>query len=128
MELVLQAIRYMIWLQVGTAVLFIGLGVSSILPNTEPIVMMCFATIGVLLIARLGAQREWVWVMIPFAILCLISVFSGMRGGIELLNFPFLADAILSAIALVGLNDWRRDRKRNRPARVLNDADADEGL
>jgi len=127
-ELVLQAIRYMIWLQVGTAVLFLVIGLFGWVEGVEPVVLMSLISIIVLLIARLGAQREWVWVMIPFAILCLISVFSGMRGGIDLLNFPFLADAILSVVALVGLNDWRRDRKRNRPARVLNDADADEGL
>lgn len=128
MALVLQAIRYMIWLQAGVAALFIGLGVAGVVPNAEPFVLMSFATIGVLLIARLGAQREWVWVMIPFAVLCVVSVFSGMRGGIELFNLPYLADAVLSAIALVGLNDWRRDRKRLRPAKVRSDADADEGL
>ena len=128
MALALQAIGYMIWLHAGTALLFLGLGLAGVLPEVEPFVLMSVATVGVLLIARLGAQREWVFVMIPFAALCVLSVFSGMRGGIELFNLPYLADAVLSVIALVGLNDWRRDRKRMRPARRRPDVDADEGL
>ena len=128
MELVLQAIRYMIWLQVGTAVLFLVIGLFGWVEGVEPVVLMSLISIIVLLIARLGAQREWVWVMIPFAILCVFSVFDGMRGGIELLYLPNLADAVLSLIALVGLNDWRRDRKRLRPAKMRSDVDADEGL
>ncbi len=128
MTLALQAIGYLIGLHAGTAALFLGLGVAGVVPDAEPFVLMSVATVGVLLIARLGVQREWVWVIIPFAALCVISVFSGMRGGIELFNLPYLADAVLSVIALVGLNDWRRDRKRLRPARRRPDADADEGL
>ena len=89
---------------------------------------MSVATVAVLLVARLGAQREWVWVMIPFAVLCVVSIFSGMRGGIELINFPYLADAVLSVVALVGLNDWRKQRKRSRPLKVRTNVDADEGL
>ncbi len=128
MALVLQAIRYMIWLQAGVIALAVGLGLFGGFPEAEKIALLGFLSVGILLIARLGAQREWVWVMIPFAILCLISVVDGMRGGTELFNLPNLADAILSLIALVGLNDWQRDRKRNRPPKTVSDADADAGL
>lgn len=128
MPLVLQAIRYMIWLQIGIAALFLGLGFAGVVRNVEPLVLMSVATVGVLLVARLGAQREWAWVMVPFAILCVFSVIGGMRGGIELLNFPYLADAVLSVVALVGLNDWRRERKRLKPKKARADVDADEGL
>lgn len=128
MTLALQAIRYMIWLHVGVTALFMALGLFGVVAGVEPLVLLSLLSIGLLLIARLGAQREWVWVMIPFAILCVFSIFDGMRGGIELFNMPNLVDAILSLVALVGLNDWRRDRKRLRPAKVRPDVDADEGL
>ena len=128
MPLVLQAILYMILLHAGIAVVFMGLGMAGVLANAEPAALISAATVGVLLIARLGAQKEWVWVMIPFAILCLVSIFGAMRGGIELLNLPYLADAVLSVVALVGLNDWRLERKRSRPAKVRSNVDADDGL
>ena len=128
MPLVLQAIKYMIWLHAGIAALFVGLGVAGIVGDAEPFVLMSVATVAVLLVTQLSAQREWVWVMIPFAVLCVVSIFSGMRGGIELINFPYLADAVLSVVALVGLNDWRKQRKRSRPLKVRTNVDADEGL
>lgn len=128
MALVLQAIRYMIWLHAGIAALFLGLGLAGVVSDAEPFVLASLATVGVLFVARLGAQREWAWVMIPFAALCVVTVFGAMRGGIELLNLPYLADAVLSVVALVGLNDWRRDRKRARPPKIRANVDADEGL
>lgn len=117
MPLVLQAIRYMIWLQAGVIVLVCGLGVYlGDMDSVSRFLLLGFASIGLLLVARLGAQRQWVWVMIPFAIWCAFGVFSGTRGGTELTNIPNLLDAILCLVALVGLNDWRNDRRRSRAA------------
>ncbi|MEP5728119.1 MAG: hypothetical protein ABJL67_01970 [Sulfitobacter sp.] len=117
MSLTLQALKYMIWLQVmGVSIaVFLAFieGHQGLFWSMAPYLFI----IAILYLFSKGLRQERTWVAALFALYCIFGFLSGVAYGLNVLAVLGLVDAVLSFVALCGIVIWfRSERKASRIA------------
>jgi hypothetical protein len=111
MSLTLQAIKYMMWLQL----LVIGLGIFLyfVARKSEGLYSTASALLylAVLYLFLRGLRQGYVWVAILFAILCVFNIKLSVTGGLSITGILGFIDAVLSFVAICGIVIWFRERR-----------------
>ncbi len=111
MSLTLQAVKYMMWLQL----LAIGLGIFLYFAERNPDDLFSIASIllvlGALYLFLRGLRQGYVWVAILFAILCVFNILLSVTGGLSISGILNFVDAVLSFVAICGIVIWFRERR-----------------
>ncbi|WP_170328120.1 hypothetical protein [Ruegeria arenilitoris] len=110
MDLVLQSIKYMLWLNGAMIVGAIGLAIGYNSPEAIAVSLQIGLVTLILLAFRTGLRKEKRWVALLFAAFCTIDLFGAISGGISLRNAINLVDGILSFVAICGVIIWLRER------------------
>jgi len=111
MALTLQAIKYMIWLQVIAAGLALILRMIATDDNLLFRAATAAITAGILYLFLMALRREYVWAAVLFVAFCIVDFFGAIAGGVSLMNLLSLADAVLSFVAICGIVIWFREGK-----------------
>lgn len=121
MALSLQAIKYMIWLQLVAIVL--GLFLSAYEPSQKIGFDMALnaVSIGLLYLFSIGLSKELAWVAVLFVVFCVFDLLSAVVAGMSLASILDLADAVLSFVAICGIVIWFREREADPTAKSESD-------
>ena len=116
MQLTLESLRYMIWLQWFGAAIALSIALWGTSSKAYLLVVSFILTAGVLTLVSRGLRKEQVWVAVLFMAFCVLDFFNAISDGLSIVSTVDLLGAVLSFVAFCGLVNWFRERSAaNKP-------------